>query len=89
VSESSRAEWIDFDRSLTLAREVFLYRGLENREVWADRASVNIPVHFYVLFVQLAEAAVGAGRDEVLAGELMDRADAFYVTSQGGSRLLE
>ncbi len=88
VSETTAGEWLDFERSIVLAEEVFQYRGLEDRAIWTDRPSLNIPIHFYVLYVQLAEGAIRMGRDEAFAETLMNRADRFYVTSRGGSLTL-
>lgn len=79
-------EWIDLDRSLTLAREVFSYRGLRDREVWADGASTNIPWQFYFLYLQLADATSQVGGSEELVDELRDEAERFAVTALGGSR---
>ncbi|MSR22585.1 MAG: DUF2723 domain-containing protein [Gemmatimonadetes bacterium] len=89
VTQTTNGEWLDFDRSLALAEGVFRYRGLEDRAIWADRASLNIPIHFYVLYVQLAEASVRSGRTEEVAQALMDRAGRFYLTAQGGSGVVQ
>jgi hypothetical protein len=89
VFEESRPEWIDFDVSLELAQDVFRYRGLEDREIWSDRASLNIPVHYYVLFLELAEGAMRVGGDAELTRELIERSESFWVTAQGGSRRMQ
>jgi hypothetical protein len=85
VFEETRPEWIDLDVSLRLAQDVFRYRGLEAREIWADRASLNIPVHYYVLFLELAEGAVRTGGSPELVRDLVARSEAFWTTAQGGS----
>ena len=86
VSPELGGEWIDLDRSLTLAREVFSYRGLRDREVWADGASTNIPWQFYFLYLQLADATSQVEGSEELVDELRDEAEPFAVTALGGSR---
>ncbi len=86
VAENLSGEWIDFEQSLHLAREVYMYRGLADREIWNDRASLNIPWHFYFLHLQLADAAMRLGREDALVDELLTASDGFMVTAQGGSR---
>jgi hypothetical protein len=78
-------DWFDVQRSLTLLREVYSYRGLEDRLVWADRSTLNIPWYFYASAVQLADAVTrweGGAEEDV--EWLRDRAMAFAVTAQGG-----
>ncbi len=86
VSAELGGEWIDLERSLRLAREVYSYRGLKDREVWADGASTNIPWQFYFLYLQLADAVAQAGGSEESVNELRDEAERFAVTALGGSR---
>lgn len=89
TSPNIGGEWIDFERTLHLADSVFSYRGLEEREVWADRATLNIPWHFFYLHLQLAEAAVRAEGDRELANRLVARAERFGITATGGSEAQE
>ena len=89
ISQSSGGDWVDLDRSLRLAEEVFLYRGLRDREIWADRATLNIPLHFYFLYVQMADAAIRLEREEALVDSLLDEAQRFLLTAQGGTRALQ
>jgi hypothetical protein len=86
ASENTGGGWVDFDLTLTLADEVFLYRGLRSREIWADRATLNIPLHFYFLYMQLADAALQLGREDEVVDRLLDEADTFLVTAEGGTR---
>ncbi len=73
VSPGLDGPWIDVARSLTLARDVYSYRGLKDREVWPDMPSTGIPLQFYFLFLKLADAhAQLGGRDEMVA-ELLGR----------------
>ena len=86
VAPELGGEWIDVERSTTLARDVFSYRGLRDRAVWPDMPSANIPQQFGLLFLQLADAhAQLGGRDELVAGFLAE-ADSFWITAAGGSR---
>ncbi len=82
------SDWVDLDVTLTLAEEHFSYRGLEEREIWADRATLNIPWHFYILYLQLADVAATAGMDEALVGEFRERARRFELTARGGTRAM-
>ena len=93
VSDSVGGEWLDLDRSRTLASDVFMYRGLRDREIWADRATLNIPWHFYYLYLQLADAVSQTREaeelsesEEVLMEGFLDEADRFLLTAEGGSR---
>jgi hypothetical protein len=85
-SQSMGAEWWDLDRSLTLAREVYQYRGLRDRAVWADRATLNIPWHFYAMHLMLADAYQRAGGSPNEVEALVNAGEAFGVVAQGGYR---
>jgi hypothetical protein len=89
TSAEMGGDWFDLDRSLTLLKDVYSYRGLKDREIWTDRSTLNIPWYFYATTVQVADAALqsgGATQEEIL--ELQESADAFMVTARGGSRAL-
>ena len=76
-------------RAMELVRRVYTYRGFRNREVWADRSTLNIPWYFYATHLQLANAVEGwseGGKD--VADALREEALAFRVTALGGSRAL-
>lgn len=81
-------DWVNVEVTRRLAEEVFTYRGLEEREIWADRATLNIPWHLYFLYLQLAEAAALTGFPASEVEAFRDRADRFAVVAQGGSRLV-
>jgi hypothetical protein len=86
VDERYGGEWFDVERTRILVREVYSYRGLADRDVWADRSTLNIPWHYYVLHVQLADAALEAGESEqgeVVQG-LLEAAEGFLLTARGG-----
>jgi hypothetical protein len=77
-------DWWDYDRSMRLAREVYTYRGLKDRAIWADRSTLNIPWHFYALHLQLADAAQNAGEDLEIVDALITDGESFGITAQGG-----
>lgn len=79
-------EWFDLERSLKLYREVYRYRGIRDRLVWQDRATLNIPWHYYALALQLSDVVRVAGLDPALSASLMEDADAFQVVANGGPR---
>jgi len=79
-------EWFDMERSLALVLDVYQYRGLKDREIWADHSTLNIPWHFYALHLQLAESIRAQGGDSALADSLAVDADRFRVTADGGVR---
>ncbi|HSM59461.1 MAG TPA: DUF2723 domain-containing protein, partial [Longimicrobiales bacterium] len=80
------AETFDLERSLRLYRDVYSFRGLRDREVWADRASLNIPWQYYALALQLSDAAALAGRRAELVRTLQSDAVSFQIVANGGSR---
>lgn len=80
------ADWVDWERTRRLAEEVFLYDGLRDRAIWADRASLNIPWHYYYLYATLADVAARRGKDDALVDRYAAEADAFMVVAQGGAR---
>jgi hypothetical protein len=87
VSPALGGEWVDLDRSLALTQQVHRYRGLVDRPIWQDGATVNIPFQFYYMYLQMADAAVVEGRDIAAAEALASRADDFLVTFRGGTRI--
>jgi uncharacterized membrane protein YhaH (DUF805 family) len=86
ASEMLGGDWVDLESSLRLSREVHSYRGLYERIRWQDQASVNIPLQFYFMYAQMADAAVFLGREESLAEEFAHRAEGFLVTYRGEPR---
>jgi hypothetical protein len=79
-------EWIDREVSYRLSEEVHSYRGLADREIWPDRATLNIPWQFYFFYMQLADLERRTEGDPARVEHFMDRAQQFLVTAQGGSR---
>jgi hypothetical protein len=86
VSSNLGGEWIDLDTSLRLTRDVHTYRGFRDRDIWADRPTLNIPWQFYFLYLQMADAVIQLEMDDALAEELIQRADEFMTTARGGLR---
>jgi hypothetical protein len=86
VAGNLGGDWVDVGRTLALSQDVFMYRGYTDRAVWADRATLNIPWHFYFMKLQLADAAMREGHPDALVDELLEAADAFAVTATGGTR---
>jgi hypothetical protein len=85
TSASVGGDWFDVGRSLTLMERVYSYRGFEDREIWADRSTLNIPWYFYATAVQMTDAVAKweEGTQEQIQW-LQEKADAFAVTAQGG-----
>ncbi len=77
-------DWVDWERTQHLAENVFLYEGLRDREIWADRASLNIPWHYYFLYLTLADVADQRGLDEATVEAYGQEADAYQVVANGG-----
>jgi hypothetical protein len=78
-------DWFDVERSLALVENVYSYRGLEDRKVWADRSTLNIPWYFYLTAVQLADVVSrweGGSPEQV--EWLQRKSEAFLVTARGG-----
>lgn len=86
ASERFGGEWVDLTRSLALVDHVHSHRGLQDREIWPDRATLNIPAQFYFLYFMLAEVAEAAGEPTERVNELIRASERFLVTAQGGSR---
>ena len=78
-------EWFDYPRSMRLYREVYSFRGLRERAVWSDRATLNIPWYYYLLSLQLADVSDLRGEPDELIEQLGIDARAFLVTAQGGT----
>jgi hypothetical protein len=78
------AEWFDYERSMTLYDEVYDFRGLRDRDIWFDRATLNIPWHFYAMAMQLSDVAGQQGAPESRVRALQTDAAAFMITAEGG-----
>jgi len=79
-------DWVDWERTRFLADRVFLYDGLRDREIWADRASLNIPWHYYFLNLTLADVADRRELGEEIVRDYTELADRYMVVARGGAR---
>lgn len=80
------AETFDLDTSLALYQDIYRFRSIRNRAIWADRSTLNIPWYFYALSLQLSDVAkIGNQPDEVV-NRLRQDALAFQVVADGGER---
>ncbi len=77
--------WYDVPRTIQLVDEVYQYRGLQERDVWVDGASVNIPYQFYFLFASLGHIVNGELEDGENGQRYMAMSDDFLVVAQGGT----
>ncbi|NNM32534.1 MAG: DUF2723 domain-containing protein [Gemmatimonadetes bacterium] len=76
--------WLDVPRTRRLVDDVYTYRGIRERDVWADNATLNIPAQYYFMLGALSEAAARAGNMEE-AQRYADMRDEFLVVAQGGA----
>ena len=79
-------DWYDLDQSLRLYEDVYRFRSLLDREIWADRSTLMIPFQYYVMALQLSDVVERAGGDPELVRRLEEDAMGFQIVSQGGSR---
>ncbi len=79
---------VALDRSLALSDRVLEGRSLANRELWPDRATLNIPLQYYIFYAQLAEAAALASSDEAKVNALRELGDGYLITWETGRNRL-
>ena len=79
--------WLDLEKSLKLYDEIYEYRGLRDRAIWADRSTTMMPYQYYVMALQLSDAAQLDGRSPELVQRLRDDALAFQEVAVGGQRV--
>jgi len=80
------ANWYDLDQPRKLYAEVYEFRGIIDRPIWQDRSTLNIPWQYYVMALQLADAATVAGLELSFVEGLRNDAESFQIVAQGGSR---
>jgi hypothetical protein len=80
------AEWYDYPRSMALYQDVYEYSGLRDRDVWFDRATLNIPWHYYAMALQLSDIAQSQGEGDALVRSLQADAEAFLIVAEGGMK---
>jgi hypothetical protein len=86
-SEPYGADWFHLDRSLRLYDEVYQFRGIRNRAIWQDRSTINIPLQYYALALQLSDVAAQAGLPADLVERLQVDAALFRQVADGGLAL--
>ena len=79
-------DWYHLEKTLQLYDDVYLFRGLRDRDIWADRSTLMIPFQYYVLALQLSNVVDVAGGDPAVVRALEDDALAFHIVSDGGRR---
>ena len=76
--------WFDLDKSLTLYEEIYEFRGLRDRDIWADRSTTMMPFQYYVMALQLSDVAALGGRSSELVERLQEDAQSFQLVASGG-----
>ena len=87
VSPEYGGVWLDLEKSLKLYHDIYEYRGLRDRAIWADRSTTMMPYQYYVMALQLSDAAQLDGRSPELVQRLRDDALAFQEVAGGGQRV--
>ncbi|MEJ2542284.1 MAG: hypothetical protein P8188_20350, partial [Gemmatimonadota bacterium] len=85
-TEEYGGEWFDLPRTLRLWNEVYRFRGLRDRDIWFDRATLNIPWQFFALARRLADVGAEAGLPPEEVARFRDAAVAFRLVAGGGVR---
>ena len=80
------ATWFDLPRTLMLWDEVYRFRGLRDRPIWSDRATLNVPWQFYALSAMLADVARVAALPPERIEAFEAAAEDFQVVAAGGRR---
>ena len=88
LGEDFGGGWVDVDRSRRLYDEVFRMRSLKDRDVWSDRASLNIPTYYYFFSLGMADALNRSGASPEEVARFESDAMAFLVTARGGRRAI-
>ena len=76
--------WFDLEKSLTLYEEIYEFRGLRDRDIWADRSTTMMPFQYYVMALQLSDVAAIGGRSPELVERLQEDAQSFQLVASGG-----
>jgi hypothetical protein len=79
-------DYFDLAASLKLYQDVYRFRSLRDREIWADRSTLNIPWYYYVLAMQMSDVARVANEGTEVVSRFQQDALAFQVVANGGSR---
>jgi len=76
--------WFDLDQSLKLYDDVYQFRGIRDRLIWADRSTLNIPWQYYLMALQLADVSTVAGKAPSVVQRMEEDATRFHIVAQGG-----
>ena len=79
-------EFFHVEKTLHLWDEVYSFRGLRDRDVWFDRATLNIPWHFYALSLQISDVLRNVPEHEGRRNEFAEASDAFAIVANGGRK---
>jgi hypothetical protein len=79
-------DYFDMPASLALYQDIYRFRSLRDRAIWADRSTLNIPWYYYVMALQLSDASRNAGLDAETVSRFQQDALAFEVVANGGAR---
>lgn len=84
VPLSTARGMIDVPTTRALADQVFEQRSLADRDIWSDRSTLNIPLQYWILYVQLAEGMRQLGMPEEEVQAMEERAQGFLDTYETG-----
>ena len=85
IPERAGTGSVDLTTSLRLVDDVFMNRSLANREIWPDRATMNIPLQYYIFYAQLAEGLASTGADADTLQRVRELSESFLATYEGAS----
>jgi hypothetical protein len=80
---------VDVPMSMALAEQVLSERSFARREIWQDRATLNIPLQYYIFYAQLHEAATRWGAPEDRLEVYRSKSDDFLFTWETGRTRVE
>ncbi len=76
---------IDVTRSMELVNDVFMSRSLGDRSIWPDRATVNIPLQYYIFYAQLSEGLAASGGSAEDLQRIRALSESFLATYEGAA----
>jgi len=66
---------------------VYSFRGIRDRPIWQDRSTMNIPLQYYAMALQLSDVAELNGHPAELVESLRTDAVLFQLVADGGLAL--
>ncbi|HSM05264.1 MAG TPA: DUF2723 domain-containing protein [Longimicrobiales bacterium] len=85
-TEPYGAAWFDLPRTLELWDEIYRFRGLRDRAIWTDRATLDVPWQFYALSAMLADVSQEAALPAERTAAFRAAAEDFRTVAMGGRR---